>query len=222
MPLSSVNWITTAQESMIWFTVTDSSGQVCTHLLSSDPTDWFRLTPCHQASADETVQVSLDPDVQTKVKLPPPITHPKQVRCILSVALTDVGEPYLITGSEDTIRVYDLSTFDEPELIREVDAHWHDILTLRLWMRRSVGDDGYTRVEPWIVSSSLDGTIRKWRLLGTRFCSLSSCRYSNFLSELVTPPSKAEPVKEALVSPPENFDMTEEEERELADLMDED
>jgi len=51
---------------------------------------------------------------------------------------------------------------------------------------------------------------------------LSSCRYSNFLSELVTPPSKAEPVKEALVSPPENFDMTEEEERELADLMDED
>ena len=87
-------------------------------------------------------------------------------------------------------------------------------------MRRSVGDDGYTRVEPWIVSSSLDGTIRKWRLLGTRFCSLSSCRHSNFLSELVTPPSKAEPVKEAFVSPPENFDMTEEEERELADLMD--
>ena len=192
-------------------------------MLSSDSTDFFRLTPCHQASADETVQVSLDPDVQKaepKIKLPPPITHPKQVRCILPVALTDVGEPYLITGSEDTIRVYDLSTFDEPELIREVDAHWHDILTLRLWMRRSVGDDGYTRVEPLVVSSSLDGTIRKWRLLGTRFCNLSSCRHSNFLSELVTPPSKAEPVKDALVSPPENFEMTEEEEQELADLMD--
>jgi len=34
------------------------------------------------------------------------------------------------------------------------------------------------------------------------------------------PLSKAEPIKEALVSPPESFKMTEEEERELADLMD--
>ena len=87
-------------------------------------------------------------------------------------------------------------------------------------MRKSVGDDGYTRVEPWVVSSSLDGTIRKWRLLGTRSCSLSSCRHPNFRLELVMPLSKAEPVKEALVSPPEGFEMTEEEERELADLMD--
>ncbi|KAL9714983.1 hypothetical protein Ac2012v2_001643 [Leucoagaricus gongylophorus] len=159
------------------------------------------------ASADETVQVSLDPDIQTetKVKPPSPIKHPKQVRCILPVALTDVSEPYLITGSEDIIRVYDLSTFDEPELIREVDAHWHDILTLRLWMRKSIGEDGITRIEPWVVSSSLDGTIRKWRLI-----------------ELVMPPSQAEPVKETPVSPPEGFVMTEEEERELADLMYED
>jgi len=36
------------------------------------------------------------------------------------------------------------------------------------------------------------------------------------------PPSQAEPVKETPVSPPEGFVMTEEEERELADLMYED
>lgn len=140
-------------------------------LLVKDPTDCSSaLRYRYQASADETVQVSLDPDIQTetKVKPPSPIKHPKQVRCILPVALTDVSEPYLITGSEDIIRVYDLSTFDEPELIREVDAHWHDILTLRLWMRKSIGEDGITRIEPWVVSSSLDGTIRKWRLIGTR------------------------------------------------------
>ncbi|KAJ3574556.1 hypothetical protein NP233_g1688 [Leucocoprinus birnbaumii] len=161
------------------------------------------------ASTDETVQVNLDPDVQTesKVKPPLPIVHPKQVRCILPIGLTDIGEPYLITGSDDMIRVYDLSTFDEPEMIREVDAHWHDVLTLRLWIRKSIGDDGIARIEPWIVSSSLDGTIRKWRLI-----------------ELITPPPKAEPVKKAPVPPPEpqGFQMTEEEEQELADLMDED
>jgi WD40 repeat protein len=122
----------------------------------------------HPASADETVQVSLDPDLSTepKLKLPKPITHPKQVRCVLPVGLTEVGEPYLITGSGDTIRVYDLSTFDKPEMIREVDAHWHDILALRFWIRKSISSDGLTRVEPWIVSTSLDGTIRKWRLSG--------------------------------------------------------
>ncbi|KAF5358044.1 hypothetical protein D9756_001725 [Leucocoprinus leucothites] len=161
------------------------------------------------ASADETVQVGFDQEVPTesKIKPPPPIVHPKQARCILPIGLTDVGEPYLITGSEDMIRVYDLSTFDEPELIRVVDAHWHDVLALRLWIRKSTGDDGITRVEPWVVSSSLDGTIRKWRLI-----------------ELVAPPQKAEPVEKVPSPPPEpqGFEMTEDEERELADLMGED
>ncbi|KAF7779093.1 hypothetical protein Agabi119p4_3438 [Agaricus bisporus var. burnettii] len=43
------------------------------------------------ASADETVQVSIDPDLMTepKIKLPRPIIHPKQVRCILPIGLTD-------------------------------------------------------------------------------------------------------------------------------------
>ncbi|KXN90506.1 hypothetical protein AN958_04178 [Leucoagaricus sp. SymC.cos] len=161
------------------------------------------------ASADETVQVNLDLDMQSKdkIKAPHPITHPKQVRCILPIGLTDIGEPYLITGSEDKIRVYDLSTFDEPELVREMDAHWHDVLSLRLWTRKSVGDDGLTRAEPWIVSTSLDGTIRKWRLV-----------------ELITPMPKEETVKKAPSPFTESrgFEMTEEEERELAELMDED
>ena len=71
------------------------------------------------------------------------------------------------------MRVYDLSIFDAPELIREADAHWHDILTLRLWPRKTIGEDGLARVEPWVVSTSLDGTIRKWRLIGLCF-SLAS------------------------------------------------
>ncbi|EKM82832.1 hypothetical protein AGABI1DRAFT_97781 [Agaricus bisporus var. burnettii JB137-S8] len=161
------------------------------------------------ASADETVQVSIDPDLMTepKIKLPRPIIHPKQVRCILPIGLTDVSEPYLITGSDGTIRVYDLSTFDQPEMIRDVEAHWHDILKLRFWIRKTTSGDGLTRVEPWVVSTSLDGTIRKWRL-----------------SELVLPTQeiKAMLVVEKSPAPTQsqNFELTEDEERELAELLD--
>lgn len=80
--------------------------------------------------------------------------------------MTDLAEPYLITGAGDVIRVYDVSSLQEPELINEVDAHWHDVTGLHLWIRQTVGADSKTRVEPWVVSISLDGTIRKWRLAG--------------------------------------------------------
>lgn len=144
------------------------NGQLWTGISNIYLSHYLSLTTIHPASADETVQVSIDPDLTTepKIKLPRPIIHPKQVRCILPIGLTEVSEPYLITGSDGTIRVYDLSTFDQPEMIREVEAHWHDILKLRFWIRKSTSSDGLTRVEPWVVSTSLDGTIRKWRLSG--------------------------------------------------------
>ncbi len=114
------------------------------------------------ASADETVQIK--PTDQ------PPylITHPTTVRCILPLSTTDLAEPYVLTGAGDMIRVYDVSSPQEPELISEMDAHWHDVTALRLWVRKFAGDDGRQRVEPWIISASLDGTIRKWRLTGER------------------------------------------------------
>ena len=64
------------------------------------------------------------------------------------------------------IRLYDLSTISEPEILGEIDAHWHDVTAIRLWMRTSKNEAGQTRIEPWIVSTSLDGTIRKWRFSG--------------------------------------------------------
>lgn len=65
------------------------------------------------------------------------------------------------------MRIYDVASPDEPEFIGQVDAHWHDVTAIRLWMRKFAGEDGKTRVEPWIISTSLDGTIRRWRLSGT-------------------------------------------------------
>lgn len=121
------------------------------------------------ASSDDTVRVlvgkSPNPNEKNS-KDPKPITHPTAVRAILPLPLTDLGEPYLLTAAGDILRTYDISELDEPELLSQVDAHWHDITAIRLWKRKTVGEDGATRIEPWIVTTSLDKTIRKWKLTG--------------------------------------------------------
>ncbi|KAF7359371.1 WD40 repeat-like protein [Mycena sanguinolenta] len=157
------------------------------------------------ASSDDTAQI-LDTTLPTP-KPPVSIAHPAAVRCILPLSVTDLAEPYLITGAGDVIRVYDVSSLQEPDLINEVDAHWHDVTGLHLWIRKTVGADSKTRVEPWVVSTSLDGTIRKWRL-------------ADLLAQ--SPPARVEPPKVTKAAPPAKteFKMTEEEERELAELLD--
>ncbi|KAF4615494.1 hypothetical protein D9613_002900 [Agrocybe pediades] len=159
------------------------------------------------ASADETVRIRLfnaDNIAEKQGKEIKPITHPTAVRAILPLSLTDLGEPYVITAAGDVLRTYDVSQLDEPELLSTVDAHWHDIVAIKLWVRKSKGEDGQTRVEPWIVTVSLDKTIRKWRL-----------------SELLNPPTPPPPkAVEAEKPAPSPSLLTEEEERELAELMD--
>ncbi|KAI9064284.1 WD40 repeat-like protein [Trametes sanguinea] len=167
------------------------------------------------ASSDETVQVVPHPAPDAKSpssKPPPPIQHPTAVRALLPLAITPLAEPYVLVGAGDVIRVFDVSSVDEPELLSEVDAHWHDVTALRLWMRKSAvdGTPGAVKVEPWIVSASLDGTIRRWRL-----------------SELLQPPPP--PIKKTEEAKPKEVPaeepttaMTEEEERELAELMGDD
>ncbi|KAF8797863.1 WD40 repeat-like protein [Phlegmacium glaucopus] len=167
------------------------------------------------ASADETVQVKLDKSMpmddfsNSTTKPFKPLTHPVAVRAILPLNLTNLSEPYLLTAAGEVLRVYDVSTLDEPEYIGEVDAHWHDITAVRLWMRKFVGDDHKARIEPWIITTSLDGTIRKWKL-----------------TDLLSPPVvKAVPevqVQEQIPSQGFVSGMTEDEERELAELMEED
>jgi len=48
-------------------------------------------------------------------------------------------------------------------LLSTIDAHWHDVTILKLWLRLSE-EGNVKKIEPWIVSASLDGTIRRWRL----------------------------------------------------------
>jgi hypothetical protein len=106
------------------------------------------------------------PDTPTTSRPPPAIKHPEYVKSVLPLFLTDLAEPYLFTGAGDTIRVYDVSSLEEPEFIREIEGHWREVTAIRLWFRKTVGDNGKSYIEPWIVSASLDSTIRKWKLNG--------------------------------------------------------
>ncbi|ETW85708.1 hypothetical protein HETIRDRAFT_443591 [Heterobasidion irregulare TC 32-1] len=167
------------------------------------------------ASSDETIQIYQYPPPPSSQKQPkpvPPITHPTGFRAVLPLPIHPQLDadafPYLLGGSGDLIRVYDISSLEEPEFIREVEGHWHDVTHLRVWLRDRKEGKGK---EVWIVSASLDGTIRKWRL-----------------ADIVVPPKPVpEEKKEATIAvpPPKAggaFEMTEEEERELAELMEDD
>ncbi|KAJ7582589.1 WD40-repeat-containing domain protein [Mycena floridula] len=165
------------------------------------------------ASSDDTAQILSPPaEAQKPVSLP----HPVAVRAILPLTLTDLEEPYLITGAGDVLRVFDVSSLEEPTLIREIDGHWHDITDLGLWARKSVGEDGTTRVEPWILSVGLDGTIRRWKLSGMLFRTLQ--KMANILQPAPLEVEKPAPVPDAQSL----FEISEEEERELAELLDSD
>lgn len=68
-----------------------------------------------------------------------------------------------MSGSGDLLTAWDVSAFGErdgeTEVLSKVDAHWHDITGVGLWTRTVDG-----RKEPWIVTASLDGTLRRWKL----------------------------------------------------------
>ncbi|KAF6765007.1 WD40-repeat-containing domain protein [Ephemerocybe angulata] len=161
------------------------------------------------ASSDDTAQIhSAIESEASDVKLPKPLEHPTAVKAILPLPLTELGESYLLTVAGDYLRVYDISTLHEPELVSTTDVHWHDATAIRLWFRHTKSESGeVTLVEPYIVTTSLDHSIRKWRL-------------ADLLMPIPPPSLKPEPPKQE--EPKTSTGMTEEEERELAELMGDD
>jgi WD40 repeat protein len=119
------------------------------------------------ASADETIQLFVYPPPALGLTKKRPITHTRAFRAVLPIylhpELDSDAFPYLLAGSGDCIRIYDISSIDEVEFMREIEGHWHDVTHLRTWIQRS--GDGAKR-DVWIVSGSLDGTLRKWKLSG--------------------------------------------------------
>ncbi len=139
----------------------------------------------HLASSDDSVALQYHPPPQDAAssKAPRPLKHPSAAKALLPLSLpaltlpedlADAIDAYLITAYGDTIRVYDVSAPHEPKLLREVaDGHWHDVVGLALWVRsvhvELPDQKTRTRVEPWIVSASLDGTIQRWKFAGEFF-----------------------------------------------------
>ncbi|KAL5533214.1 hypothetical protein ACEPAF_4990 [Sanghuangporus sanghuang] len=171
---------------------------------------WFGQGQLWTASSDDTVLLTQRPPSgtvqQTPSKPVPPMSHPTAVKALLPLSLTDLGESLLLTGASDAIRLYDINEPSSPELLSTTDAHWFDIVSLRLWFRRRTTEDGKLSVEPWIVSASLDQTIRRWKL-----------------ADLISPPKEPpKPVPKQEEKPASASQLTAEEEAELAELMDDD
>ncbi|EJD53269.1 WD40 repeat-like protein [Auricularia subglabra TFB-10046 SS5] len=156
------------------------------------------------ASTDYTVQLHAYPIPRRPLKHVPVLEHPVAVKCVLPLPATDLAESYVFTGAGDSIRAYDLSSVEEPELLSEIDAHANDVTSLAYWVRSVPGK---RRPEVWIVSGSLDGTLRKWNLaeLVSRKPQLKAQQ------RLPTPPPPAQPA---------NSILTAEELADLEDLMD--
>lgn len=149
---------TTGLESTSWSSTTATYGQVChsqrRHMVFA-PSDRF------EASADETVKIHPDSSKEQSnrdnrpIK---PIQHPVGVKALLPLYVPSLDETYLFTASGDIIRSWDTSDLnDKIEQRNEMDGHWHDVTLLKAW---------FTSPDLYIMSASLDGTIRRWKVKG--------------------------------------------------------
>lgn len=101
---------------------------------------------------------------------------------LLVVAHPDPEDIYLIAASGESLSCFDASELAESSVSAQersemttistkgsltplggVDAHSEGITGLQLWLRRQQDS---SPTEPWIVSASLDGTLRRWKLSG--------------------------------------------------------
>lgn len=103
---------------------------------------------------------------------PSPIQHPDYVKSLLVVPTAFHPDfPLLMTGSTDEdIRVFDVSEIVESNgnkpgvaarELKPIVAHYLEVTALRPWLK-----DGEHGKEAWVVSASLDNTLRRWRISG--------------------------------------------------------
>ncbi|WWC85896.1 uncharacterized protein L201_000763 [Kwoniella dendrophila CBS 6074] len=133
----------------------------------------------------------------------PKIIHPSYVRSILPIPEDfPISQTLLLTGSEDEdIRVYNVESVLEvgsasPKVKGLIQGHCGDVNVLKAWYRDQ--PDERDKNGWYVVSGGLDCTLRRWSV-----------------KDLLNPPVlDYEPEEEK-----EEVGLTEEEERELAELM---
>ena len=101
-----------------------------------------------------------------------------------------------------------------PDLVRDIEGHSHEVSKLAIWRRKresgaeTAMNGGGDQI--YLVSSSMDCTIRKWPLLG--ILGMKALHQSSVQKTMSNDSNEA----------PATPVMTAEEEAELAELMDED
>ncbi|KAF8983673.1 hypothetical protein BGZ46_009814 [Entomortierella lignicola] len=180
-------------------------GGHCVHVFNHHATTVYKVIvdsmEIWSASADKTAQRL---DLETK-KVDTTLVHPDFVK---SIALAG---PYVITGGrQETIRVWSIAT---GKLIKEIKGHFDEVSSM-------------VAIGTTLFTASLDATIRRWSLkeqdlvapvpkdivesLSNNLVEASVSKDSKTTSSNIQKPSKEDPNASL---------MTEEEERELAELM---
>ncbi|OCF59552.1 hypothetical protein L486_02219 [Kwoniella mangroviensis CBS 10435] len=131
----------------------------------------------------------------------PKIIHPSYIRSILPIPEDfPLSQPLLLTGSEDEdIRIFNIDSLldigqgQTAKVKGIIQGHCGDVTVLRAWYRDEEGKKGW-----YVVSGGLDCTLRRWSV-----------------QDLLNPPV----LNYELEEEKEEIGLTEEEERELAELM---
>ncbi|KAG9103127.1 hypothetical protein FRC06_000153 [Ceratobasidium sp. 370] len=201
---------------------------------------WVAYGRVWSSSTDDTIRVqSLDNAATVSV------LHPTHVRSLLPVHLTPAAAPVLLSGGSDgAIRIWDLQDGEDDIAAIDgrgvnkdgvVDVHSHDVSALGLWVRdpsveKDKTADGFAQVrqvEAWVVSASLDGTLRRWKLDdlvdGKHNTRTESGPAAPTDPDWTTPgwqSANFKPTQQPSADQqPKSFAISEEEERELAELM---
>lgn len=145
-----------------------------------------------------------------------PLQHPVGVKALLPLYVPSLDETYLFTASGDIIRSWDTSDLDDKvEQRSEINGHWHDVTLLKAWFTS----------ELHIVSASLDGTIRRWKVKGNGEFEITKRIADKQCLDLLTPKRPEEKIdseENSAVHKQAPGELTEEEERELDELLNSD
>ncbi|KAG8854415.1 hypothetical protein FRB91_003509 [Serendipita sp. 411] len=130
------------------------------------------------------------------------IKHEHPVKCISLLPIQE-SDMLLFTGSQEKIHTFDVSTVghEEVELLGQTEAHSLDINSIGIWYHGSQSTHAYRQQDVTIITSSLDGMLRKWKI-------------DQLLSPQPVPAPSHKPLKQSI--------LTRDEERELEELLESD
>lgn len=141
----------------------------------------YRLSPLLQppSAASTGRSSSSQPPMGTQPPLTQPhvrLAHDDFVKTVLPLSFYLASADAVVTGgSDEHLRLFPSPPSDE---VHTVEAHWHEVSALSLYIRSPTAHTAASTLPPpstapadqaapaeaWIVSASLDGSIRRFRL----------------------------------------------------------